>query len=86
MTWRTDLGRLDTLVGIPDKDGMPVTYDQLSVRAERAALQGIQVLVAALDDVIVSKEYAARRKDAEALPQLRRLRDAKAAESNEERS
>lgn len=75
MTWQTDLGRIDTLVGIPDGEGMPVDYDQLESRALAVAVEGTDVVVASLDDVITSKQYASRRKDAEALPELRRLRD-----------
>jgi predicted nucleotidyltransferase len=38
---------------------------------------GVRVHVAGLDDIIASKEHADRGKDREALPELRRLRDAR---------
>lgn len=75
MTWATDLGRLDTMVGIPDSEGLPVVYSDLVPRAEAIPVAGIVVDVASLDDVITSKEFAARAKDAKALPELRQLRD-----------
>lgn len=74
MTWQSRLGRIDTLVGIPDADGMPVDYSQLIERAVRDDSLGVAVAVTSLDDLITSKEYAGRRKDAEALPELRRIR------------
>lgn len=74
MTWHTSLGRMDTLVGIPDAEGAAVDYAQLLDRARSMTAFGVPVVVASLDDIITSKEYARRRKDAEALPELRRLR------------
>ena len=76
MNWSTQFGRIDTLVGIPDADGLPVSYDQLLSRALSVRVGGLDVAVGGLDDVITSKEWSGRRKDAEALPELRRLRDA----------
>lgn len=75
MTWHTDLGRIDTLVGIPDAEGMPVDFRQLSGRALQLRLGDSEVAVASLDDVITSKEFASRAKDRMALPELYRLRD-----------
>lgn len=49
-------------------------YDQLSPRAVRYDLgDGLLVLVAALEDIIRSKEAANREKDRQALPTLRLL-------------
>lgn len=48
-------------------------YDDLTPGASRRIIGGVEVLVAALQDVIRSKETAARRKDQEALPELYRL-------------
>ncbi len=48
-------------------------YDDLAPRAGRRTIGGVEVLVAALQDVIRSKETAGRRKDQEALPELYRL-------------
>lgn len=75
MTWNTTVGRIDTMVGIPNADGLPVDYDELETRAVVLPFGDTEIAVASLDDVITSKEYANRRKDTEALPELRRLRD-----------
>lgn len=75
MTWQTTLGRIDTLVGIPDSEGMPVDFHALLARARSMPIDDLDVVVvvASLDDVITSKQYARRRKDREALPELRRI-------------
>lgn len=74
-TWRTDAGDLDVLTGIPTRDGGRAFYEQLLPRAEHVFVAGVKVLVAALTDIIDSKEWADRPKDREALDELRRLRD-----------
>ncbi|MGH9184478.1 MAG: nucleotidyl transferase AbiEii/AbiGii toxin family protein [Acidimicrobiales bacterium] len=74
-TWRTDAGDLDILADIPDRAGRHVRYDELAERAVTANLGDIAVRVAALEDVIASKEWANRPKDREALPELRALSD-----------
>jgi predicted nucleotidyltransferase len=48
-------------------------YDDLDRRANEQPLHGITVRVAALDDIISSKEWADRPKDRDALAELRRL-------------
>lgn len=48
-------------------------YDDLMPRAHSFPVAGLVVVVADLDDVIASKTQAARAKDFEALPELRRL-------------
>ena len=73
-TWRTDAGDLDILTDIPDRDGRHMRYAELIDRASELQLDGIVVRVAALDDVIASKEWANRPKDRDALPELRSLR------------
>lgn len=73
-TWATSLGRVDTMVGIPNDKGMPVGFLELRERAVVLPLADLEVPVASLDDIIVSKEFADRPKDAEALPELRRIR------------
>lgn len=73
-TWRTDAGDLDILTDIPDRDGRHMRYAELIERASELHLDGIVVRVAALDDVIASKEWANRPKDRDALPELRSLR------------
>lgn len=74
-TWRTDSGDLDVLTGIPTRDGGRAFYDQLLPRAVHVDVAGVTVQVAALADIIASKEWADRPKDREALDELRRLRD-----------
>jgi predicted nucleotidyltransferase len=77
-TWRTDAGDFDVLVGIPDRHGRVVLYDELVERAESRQLYGVELRTAALDDIIASKEWADRPKDREALPELQALRDGRA--------
>lgn len=73
-TWRTDAGDLDIIADIPDRDGRHLSYDSLAARAAELNLDGIVVRVAALDDVIASKEWSDRPKDRAALNELRSLR------------
>ena len=73
-TWRTDGGDLDILADIPDRQGRHMLYRELIDRASELNLDGIVVRVAALDDVIASKEWANRPKERDALPELRSLR------------
>lgn len=73
-TWRTDAGSIDILASIPDINGAPVGYQQLSSRSSMADAGEVQVSVASLDDVIDSKTHANRAKDREALPELHDLR------------
>ncbi|MGH9279360.1 MAG: nucleotidyl transferase AbiEii/AbiGii toxin family protein [Acidimicrobiales bacterium] len=72
-TWRTDAGDFDILADLPSSDGSRLRYDDLIGRANTQPLHGITVRVAALDDIIASKEWANRPKDHEALDELRRL-------------
>lgn len=72
-TWRTDAGDFDVLTDIPARDGRRLRYDELIGRAAVQEVHGITVHVAALEDVIASKEWANRPKDREALPELREL-------------
>jgi hypothetical protein len=50
-------------------------YAELAARATRVPIHGVTVPVAALEDVIRSKEAANRAKDLRALPVLRQLLD-----------
>ena len=81
-TWRTDAGDLDVLVEIPSADGARLSYEDLLPRAVDATYgaDGVVVHIAALDDIIASKQSANRPKDREALPELCALRDAQRAE------
>ena len=72
-TWRTDAGDFDILADLPTRDGRRLRYDDLISRAAAQPLHGVTVRVAALDDIIASKEWADRPKDHEALTELRRL-------------
>ena len=72
-TWRTDAGDFDILADLPTSDGRRLRYDALNRRSNAQPLHGITVRVAALDDIIASKEWADRPKDREALAELRRL-------------
>lgn len=74
-TWRTDAGDLDVLMALPTRNGGRASYEELVDRAARVSFAGVGVLVAALDDVIASKEWADRPKDREALVELRKLAD-----------
>jgi hypothetical protein len=74
-TWRTDAGDLDVLTAIPTRDGGRAFYDDLATRATRIDIGEVTVHVAALSDIIASKEWADRPKDREALDELRHLRD-----------
>lgn len=74
-TWRTDAGDFDVLTGIPTRDGGRAFYEQLLPRAEQFDVDGVTVHVAALVDIIASKEWADRPKDRAALDELRQLRD-----------
>lgn len=74
--WRTRAGLLDVLHDIPA--GEPETrrgYSDLEVHAVAIRGPNVTVLVAALDDIIASKEHANREKDRQALPELYALRD-----------
>jgi len=72
-TWRTDAGDLDVLTAIPTSDGGRASYEELVSRAKQVEVGGVAVLVAALPDIIASKEWADRPKDREALVELREL-------------
>ncbi len=72
-TWRTDAGDFDVLTDIPARDGHRLLYDDLLGRAAVQEVHGVAVQVAALEDVIASKEWADRPKDRQALPELREL-------------
>jgi hypothetical protein len=72
-TWRTDAGDFDVLTDLPASDGRRLRYDELVGRAGNQEVHGIAVYVAALEDVIASKEWADRPKDRQALPELRKL-------------
>lgn len=63
------------LTAIRRRDGQRASYDDLAGRSAQVQVDGIAVRVAALRDIIDSKEFADRPKDREALDELRRLAD-----------
>jgi hypothetical protein len=77
-TWMTDAGPFDVLAGLEAPDGRLVPYEELALRATVLEGDGFVIRAAGLEDIIRAKERADRIKDREALPELRRLRDASA--------
>jgi hypothetical protein len=71
-TWTTDSGPVDVLADLPVTGGRR-SYDELIQRAVARRVHGVVIHLAALDDIVASKEFANREKDREALPELRRL-------------
>ncbi len=78
-TWMTDAGALDVLTDLPDRTGTRLPYETLAERAQPQDIAGVRIRLAALEDIIASKEWANRPKDHEALPELYAIRDAQAA-------
>jgi hypothetical protein len=74
-TWMTDAGGFDVLNDIPTRDGQRLTYDEVASSAVAFEVAGTAVVVANLDVIIASKEWANRPKDLLALPELRQLRE-----------
>ncbi len=73
-TWRTRHGDIDVVIGTPTRRrGRLATNDDLAARALARGAFGATVLVAALDDIIESKESLDREPDRVALPELREL-------------
>jgi hypothetical protein len=73
--WRTTPGDIDVLLGIPSASRFELPrYDHLIERASLLNLDGVEFVVASLEDLIRSKEIADRPKDRDALEELRQLR------------
>jgi len=72
-TLRTDAGDIDVLADIPDRHGQRRRYEDLVSTATTMQRSGQVLRLAALAEIIASKEWADRPKDHEALPELRRL-------------
>lgn len=72
-TWMTDAGPIDVLRDLRDRQGGDVAFDELITRVVDQQIGAVVVHVAALDDIVASKEHADREKDREALPELRNL-------------
>jgi hypothetical protein len=75
-TWMTDAGPFDVLAGLEAPDGRLVPYEELAERSTVLQGDGYVIPAAGLEDIIRAKERADRDKDRDALPELRRLRDA----------
>ncbi len=72
--WVTRAGVVDVLDSIPaGEDGAARTFGDLKSAAARVRAADDTVLVAALKDIIASKEHADRAKDRDALPELYEL-------------
>lgn len=72
-TLRTDAGDVDVLADIPDRLGHRRRYEDLIGAAATIQRSGQVLRLAALAEIIASKEWADRPKDHEALPELRRI-------------
>ena len=72
-TWRTSAGDLDVLRTLRDESGGRLVFEDLEQRAVRILVNGIDVHLAGLRDIVASKWFAGRDKDWEALPELERL-------------
>lgn len=71
----TSYGRVDVLVAATGPDGVDLNYGDIQPHAVEVVgliAEGV-ILIASLSDLIVMKSAAARPKDLEALPELRRL-------------
>lgn len=72
--WTTEAGEVDTALFIGTSE-QPLDYDRLAVGATTTSLGEIEFKVAGLTDLILAKELADRKKDHDALPELRSLAD-----------
>ena len=73
-TWMTDAGPLDLSLNLRDRDGGRHDYGDLLQRSVRYQVGDLTVVLASLDDIIASKEFAGREKDREGLPELLEIR------------
>ncbi len=74
-TWMTDAGGFDVLNDIAVGDGRRLTYDEVARTAVDFEVAGATVIVAHLDVIIASKEWANRPGDLLALRELQRRRN-----------
>lgn len=79
-TFMTDHGRLDVAFEPSGTQG----YQDLQRGAHQTQIDGMQILVAALEDVIRSKEAADRERDRAVLPDLRRTLERKRQQAGQE--
>jgi hypothetical protein len=86
-TWMTDAGPFDVLAGLEATNGRLVPYEELAERAtviqgDGFVIRAASLEAASLEDIIIAKERADRAKDREALPELRKLRDARTSDDS----
>lgn len=72
-TWRTSAGDLDVLRTLRVEGGARLAFEDLEPRAVRILVNGIDVHLAGLRDIVASKRFAGRDKDRDALPELEAL-------------
>ena len=72
-TWMTDAGPVGLLADLRDRKEDRHAYPDLIERAVSFEVGAIIVRLAALDDIVASKEFADRDKDRAALPELHEL-------------
>lgn len=71
--FRTRYGAFDVMTEVPSEGDF--SFDALAGRASRVEIAGLEVQVAAIDDLIAMKEQAHRVKDLARLPELRRIKE-----------
>lgn len=81
-TWTTDAGPVDVHRELPVARGRR-SYEELRTAAVARRLHSAVIYLAALDDIVASKEYAGRRKDQEALAELHELQRRQQVEQQE---
>jgi hypothetical protein len=80
-TWRTDLGDLDVIIGIPTmKRGQLRGYAELAANGASYDIGGSIVVVGSLDDIVESKTALGRPTDLVALEELRQLQQQRNSE------
>lgn len=74
-TWSTRFGPIDVLTDLRDISGKRHGFRSLFERSFSVSINGVDVTVASLPDIINSKMFASRPKDLEAIPELQSLLD-----------
>lgn len=81
--WHTQAGQIDVLLAIKGESDERLGFNDLELRAVTVRLADATIVVAALQDIVRSKEAAGRPKDLEALPELRALLGSPAADGQQ---
>ena len=82
--WHTQAGVVDVLHDIPAGERGERLRAAPTACGRRCGGVEATVLVAALDDIIASKEHADREKDRDALPELYALRDRETSDASQD--